>query len=187
MLVKTSDIQVNIQSQVQEYEPVTDVIPGTSPGYIKYGLYARKTMFFHAFYKAFHLESFKANRDNARILADILSNLLKYFLQNPESWTIITTPCRAHTERLGYHFASEVLKITAADTGINFIPDLIGARDKNKIEPVFYLLKPIPQLSRLILFDDILTTGKTIYTTLDLIKPNPAAPNPLIIVGINNN
>lgn len=159
-------------------------------GYVKYGLYARKTIFFHAFYKAYDLESFKGNIRNARILSDIFINLLRYFLPDPSVYTIITTPKRAHTEKLGYHFASEVIKIVAAETGINFLEDVIGAKNKNKIMPEFFQLKPIPDSSKLILFDDILTTGKTIYTTIDVLRNNPdnhLKTNPLIIVGINNN
>jgi len=191
LLIKTSDIVVSTPSQA--YEDETDNLileQDITQGYTKYGLYSRKTIFFHAFYKAYDLEAFKGNIANARILANIFTNLLKYFLPDPTLWTIITTPKRAHTEKLGYHFASEVIKITAAETGIHFLEDVVGAKNKNKITPEFFQLKPISNGSKLILFDDILTTGKTIYTTLDVLKQDPAnqlKTNPLIIVGINNN
>ena len=159
--------------------------PAPTQGYLKYGLYSRKTMFFHAFFKAYDLEDFKARKENAEVLANILSGLIRYFIPNPEAWSIITTPQRAHTERLGYHFASEVLKSTSNATGIQFVEDVIGARDKNKLEPVFFLKKPVPK-PPFILFDDILTTGKTIYTSLDIIKQE-INYRPLVIVGINNN
>jgi len=185
MLVTTNSIIANLQAQ--SHEPEEDHVTEHAPthGYLKYGLYSRKTMFFHAFFKAYDLEAFKARKENASILADILSGLIRYFIPDPASWSIITTPKRAHTERLGYHFATEVLKITSDATGIRFIEDVIGARNKNKIEPVFYLQNPLPA-SPFILFDDILTTGKTIYTSLDLIRECKGY-NPLIIVGINNN
>ena len=193
MLIKTKEILAAIESQALETEPVASLsqTPGISPGYVKYGLYSRKAIFFHAYYKAFDLEGFKANKANAQILAEIFSNLLLYFLPNPSEWYVITTPKRAHTERLGYHFSSEVLKIVSEQTGIKFLQDIVGARDKNKIEPVFFQLNPIPPGARLILYDDILTTGKTIYTTLDVLKSNPqnklAQVNIPVIVGINNN
>lgn len=192
MLFKTNEIISNLPLPVPEEPGDSPLQPtGITSGYIKYGLYSRRTIFFHAYYKAYDLEAFKADLRNARILADILTNLLKYFIPNPADWTLITTPKRAHTERLGYHFASEVLKITSADTGITFLEDVIGAMDKNKIEPRFFQLKPIPASTNLIIFDDIFTTGKTIYTTLDVLKQNPANnlqhTNPLIIIAVNNN
>ena len=191
MLIKTADIVIS-QPEPEEETPdgLLTIQQDITQGYIKYGLYSRRTIFFHAFYKAYDLESFKGNINNAKTLADILSNLIKYFIPDPCLWTVITTPQRAHTEKLGYHFASEVLRITARDTGIQFLEEVIGAKNKNKIMPEFFQLKPIPDTSKLILFDDILTTGKTIYTTIDLLRNNPEnnlKNNPLIIVGINNN
>lgn len=189
MLIKTSDIVVSTP-EVYEDEPENlSFNQDVTQGYLKYGLYSRRTIFFHAFYKAYDLESFKGNIRNASILAEIFSHLIKYFIPDPSSWTVITTPKRAHTEKLGYHFASEVIKISARETGIRFIEDVIGAKNKNKISPEFFQLKPIPN-TKLILFDDILTTGKTIYTTIDVLRSNPENKlnmNPLIIVGINNN
>ena len=190
MLIKTSDIVVSTPQAFEEEPENSPFNHDVTQGYLNYGLYSRRTIFFHAFYKAYDLESFKGNIRNAQILADILTNLIRYFIPDPSFWTIITTPQRAHTEKLGYHFASEVLKITARDTGIQFIQEVIGARNKNKIMPEFHQLKPIPDTSKLILFDDILTTGKTIYTTIDVLRNNTdnhLKTNPLIIVGINNN
>ncbi len=192
MLIKTNEILSNFSLPPLEEPADSPFQPNNITfGYLKYGLYSRRTIFFHAFYKAYDLESFKADLRNARTLADILTHLLKYFIPNPANWTIITTPKRAHTERLKYHFASEVLKITSAETGITFLEDVIGAKDKNKIEPVFFQLKPIPEKTNLIIFDDILTTGKTIYASLDVLKQNPEnnlqQTNPLIIIAVNNN
>lgn len=179
----------NPPAQMDESEDIS-CTQEYSTGYLKYGLYSRRTLFFHAFYKAYNLELFKADLNNAKVLSSILSKLIQYFIPSPQEWTIITTPKRAHTEKLGYHFASEVLKITAAEIGIHFLEDVIGAKDKNKISPQFFQLKAVPN-TRLIIFDDILTTGKTIYATLDILKANPlnnlSNYNPPIIIGINNN
>jgi hypothetical protein len=185
MLVKTSSIVASIQELPHEPDQDHAAEPAPTQGYLKYGLYSRKSIFFHAFFKAYDLEMFKSRKENARILADILSGLIRYFIPIPGAWSIITTPKRAHAERLGYHFASEVLKITAEDTGIQFVEDVIGARNKNKLDPVFFLLKPVPS-GPFILFDDIFTTGSTIYASLKLIRETTPI-NPLIIIGINNN
>ena len=185
MLVNTNSIISSLQALANDPDEGHMPEPAPTQGYLKYGLYSRRTMFFHAFFKAYDLEAFKARKENALILADILSGLIRYFIPVPSSWSIITTPKRAHTERLGYHFATEVLKNTSDATGIHFIEDVMGARDKNKLEPVFFLKKPVPA-APFIMFDDILTTGKTIYTSLDLIRQE-AQYKPLVIVGINNN
>lgn len=146
-------------------------------------------MFFHAFYKAYNLESFKADLQNASILSSILSHLILYFLPNPSQWLIITTPRRIHSERLGYHFASEVLQLTSQATGIQFQPNVIGTHNKIKLDPDFYLISPPLQFHNIILFDDILTTGKTIYASLDVLHsiPQLSGKNIPVIVGINNN
>lgn len=191
MLINTQQILSQNQLPPPEETDYNHPNPDITSGYIKYGLYARKTIYFHAFYKAYDLESFKADLRNARILADILSSLIKYFIPVPSSWAILTTPQRAHTEKLGYHFASEILKITAEETGITFLENVIGAKNKSKIQPEFFQLKPLPENTPLILFDDIFTTGKTIYTCLDVLKSNPSNHlsniNIPVIVGINNN
>jgi len=193
LLINTTDIVAAFESQVLETEPVASLFnqEENAKGYIKYGLYSRKTYFFHAYYKAFDLEAFKGDITNAKILAEILASLLKYFLTDLSQWTIITTPKRIHYQRFGYHFSSEVLKILAAQTGITFLPDIVAAVDKNKVNPEFYQLNPLPSNTKLMLYDDILTTGRTISTTLQLLRENPGnkllTPNIPVIIGINNN
>ncbi|MCX6231124.1 MAG: hypothetical protein NTZ33_06230 [Bacteroidetes bacterium] len=193
MLIKTEEIQAFIQMEASEnlvdFAGVPS--PDISPGYIKYGLYSRKSFFFHAYYKAFNMEDFKANIANAGILADILSNLLLHFLPCPAEWCIITTPKRKHFDMHGYHFASEILKLVAAKTAINFLPDIIQAKSRDKINTEFVQIKPLPATTKLILYDDILTTGRTIISTLEVLKSNPenqlTTANIPVIIGINNN
>lgn len=180
MLIKTADILTSFNPVEEDFS-----VQEYSTGYLKYGLYSRSAYFFHAFYKAYNLEAFKANVHNAATLAEIMSKLLNWFIPNIPSWTVITTPKRSHTDKLGYHFASEVLKLVSLNTGIQFLEDVLQAKDKNKIAPVFHQVKDVPS-EKLILFDDILTTGKTIYTSLEVLRESIKI-NPIIIIGINNN
>jgi predicted amidophosphoribosyltransferase len=76
-------------------------------------------------------------------------------------------------------------------SGIEFFPEFMVARSKQKYKPDFTQIKPLPKNKRLILFDDIGTTYQTIYETLKTLRENPE--NNLenvsipIFVAINNN
>ena len=193
MLFKTSDIFSKVQEQQEnEVFPTVSNAVGVDEhaGYIKYGFNSRKTFFYFSFYKAFDLEAFKANIHNASVLADQLSLLINFYVANPANLTVITTPKRSHTDKLGYNFSSEILYRVKDKTGIVFLEDVFTARTKNKLEPDFTQNKTI-ETKNLFLFDDILTTGKTVFTCLDLIRSNPenicCSLNIPVIVGINNN
>ncbi len=192
MLVNTADITTLTTSQVSETEPEISVSDENYiSGYVRYSLHRRKEFFYHAVFKAYDLEYLKADIRNAQLLANVLEDLLKHFIPFPEKTYIITTPKRAHTDKLGYHFATEVLKFLSHNYPINFISDVFTAKDKNKLDPVFFQVKSLPENAPIILFDDILTTGKTIRACMNLLKENPSnkllTPNIPILIGINNN
>ena len=193
MLFKTSDITAKIQEQQDNnIAPAVSYAVGVDEhaGYVKYGFNSRKTFFYFSFYKAFDLEAFKANVHNASILADQLALLINFYVPDPKLLTVVTTPKRSHTDKLGYNFASEILYRVKEKTGIIFLEDVFTARNKNKLEPEFTQNKIIGT-KNVFLFDDILTTGKTVFTCLDLIRSNPenacSSMNVPVIVGINNN
>lgn len=192
MLINTADTTNFATSQVSETQPEISVSDENFiSGYVRYSLHSRKEFFYHAVFKAYDLEYFKADIRNAQVLASVLEPLLRYFIPVPENTYIITTPKRAHADKLGYHFATEVLKFLSHSFPINFIPDVFIAKDKNKIDPVFFQVKSLPENAPIILFDDIFTTGKTIRACLNLLKENPAnkllTPNIPVLIGINNN
>ena len=196
MLVRSSSISTQNPEQIQVPK---NAAPDTDPEssyqdfihYTKFSLVSRKEYFIIAFYKTENLEKFKANINNADILAPIFANLIKYYFPNLENCVLITTPKRSHSEKLGYHFASEICYRTSTLTGIEFLPDMMIATSKQKFNPNFIQVLPLPPGKRVILFDDIGTTYQTIYETIKTLRQNP--DNHLenvhipIFVGVNNN
>jgi hypothetical protein len=159
--------------------------------YTKFSLVSRRDLFIIAFYKTENLEKFKGNIANADILAPLFATLLKYYIPDLENAVLITTPKRAHSEKLGYHFATEICIRTCKTINLEFIPDVLIATSKSKFNPNFIQQKPLPEGKRVILFDDIATTYQTIYATLNVLRNNPennlATVHIPIFVGINNN
>ena len=194
MLIKSSSVFIQKVSQVESHEESFSDAESSYNDYIhyaKFSLISRKDLFIIAFYKTENLEKFKANIANADILAPIFANLLKFYFPNLDNYLLITTPKRSHSERLGYHFASEICIRTSKLINIEFFPDFMVAKSKQKFKPEFTQIKPLPNNKRLILFDDIGTTYQTIYETLKTLRENPEnnlenASIP-IFVGINNN
>ncbi len=194
MLIKSTSVfvQKTVPEETQE-DPGSDAESSYNDyiHYTKFSLISRKDLFIIAFYKTENLEKFKANIANADILAPIFANLIKYYFPNLHNHLLITTPKRSHSEKLGYHFATEICIRTSKLINIEFFPDFMIARSKQKFKPDFLQIKPLPNHKRLILFDDIGTTYQTIYETLKTLRENPE--NNLenvsipIFVAINNN
>ena len=194
MLIKSSSVYLPKPTQEVSFEETNSDAESSYSDYIhyaKFSLISRKDLFIIAFYKTENLEKFKANIANADILAPIFANLLKFYFPDLHNYLLITTPKRSHSEKLGYHFASEICSRTSQLSGIEFFPEFMVARSKQKYKPDFTQIKPLPKNKRLILFDDIGTTYQTIYETLKTLRENPEnnlenASIP-IFVGINNN
>jgi len=194
MLIKSSSVIISKPTPEESYSESTNNAESAYQDYIhytKFSLISRKDLFIIAFYKSENLEKFKANVANADILAPIFANLLKYYFPNLENCLLITTPKRAHTERIGFHFASEICIRTSKLINIEFFPDFMVAKSKSKFNPEFTQIKPLPKNKRLILFDDIATTYQTLYQTLKTLRENPENQldniNIPIFVAINNN
>jgi len=194
MLIKSSSVFIPKVSQEETREESFSDTESSYNDYIhytKFSLISRKDLFIIAFYKTENLEKFKANIANADILAPIFANLLKFYFPDLHNYLLITTPKRAHSEKLGYHFASEICIRTSKLINIEFFPDFMVAKSKQKFKPDFAQIKPLPNSKRLILFDDIGTTYQTIYETLKTLRENHE--NNLenisipIFVAINNN
>ena len=99
-------------------------------------------------------------------------------LKQKEGWGIITTPKRRHKEQ---NFASMVCEKLSDMLGIPFHDDVVEAKNRARIDPVFTLVKQIDE-PNIIIYDDILTGGTTLYTTARLFPDR----NLLLVVGINN-
>lgn len=110
------------------------------------------------------------------------STFLKQFIGNINDWCIITTPRRRHHD--GYHFATAICQEIADKEKITFYENAFHCISKDRVNPEFFLLRKINE-NRVILFDDIITTGKTLTTCYNILKKENKQI--LAIVGINNN
>lgn len=123
--------------------------------------------------------------DDAEIehFAEIVSQMIVGFLGNNlahADWAIITTPKRRHKER---NFASLICEAIHQRLQIPFIEDVAVCKSKERINAVFEL-NNYPEASNLIVFDDFVTTGSTLKSMNQLLKP--LNKNLLFITGINN-
>ena len=99
-------------------------------------------------------------------------------LKQTKGWCIITTPKRRHKEK---NFASLVCEQLSQMLGIPFHEDVVEAKNRARIDPVFTLVKEVEE-PNIIIYDDILTGGTTLYTTANLFSTK----NIFLVVGINN-
>lgn len=99
-------------------------------------------------------------------------------LKQTKGWCIITTPKRRHKEK---NFASLVCEQLSQMLGIPFHEDVVEAKNRARIDPVFTLVKEVEE-PNIIIYDDILTGGTTLYTTANLFPTK----NLFLVVGINN-
>jgi pyrimidine operon attenuation protein/uracil phosphoribosyltransferase len=100
-------------------------------------------------------------------------------LRHLGGWCIVTTPKRRHKEM---NFASATAAIIAQRLNIPFYDNVISAKNRQRINPVFKLEYTFEE-PNVIVFDDILTTGSTLGACRQVL----ADKNCVFIVGINNN
>ena len=96
-------------------------------------------------------------------------------------WCIITTPRRRHKN--GFHFSTEICSKAADILHIPFYPDAFSAKDRNRINPVFYM-EENPAEVNVIVYDDIISTGETIRTVREMLLD--AGHVTFLVVGIKN-
>lgn len=71
----------------------------------------------------------------------------------------------------------------AMETIIPFYENAIQCLTKDRLNPEFFLLRPIKE-KKIIVYDDILTTGSTLLATYELLRDREQL---LFLIGINNN
>lgn len=113
--------------------------------------------------------------------AQVAAMFLERFIGSLDGWCIVTTPRRRHHE--GFHFASSVAAQIAKSGKIPFYENAFQCITKDRLNPEFFLLRKINE-NRVILYDDIITTGKTITTCFNLLKDKKQV---IVITGIYNN
>ena len=109
------------------------------------------------------------NKGNTYMFADGALEYLRHSLGEnlcKGSWCLMTTPRRRHGT--GFHFATAICEIMAADLDIPFYKDAVTCMNHNRVSPIFELKKQ-PSEKNVILYDDILTTGCTLRATRDLL------------------
>ena len=106
--------------------------------------------------------------------------LRRHIVGGYEGWCIVTTPRRRHNE--GFHFSTSICTKIAGAVKIPFYENAIQCLTKDRLNPEFFLLRPIKE-KKIIVYDDILTTGSTLLATYELLKDREQL---LFLVGINN-
>ena len=119
----------------------------------------------------------KNSGECAEAISNAVTELILSMVRPDDEWCIVTTP-----KRTEYHFATDICKKIARGLNIKFYESAIQCLNKTRINPEFHLLRPITE-QRIILFDDICTTGSTITAAYELLKERKQV---LCIVGINN-
>lgn len=122
----------------------------------------------------------KHSTEASTLFAETACNFIERLVNNTEDWCIITTPRRRHTD--GFHFASAVCELIAARLRIPFYADAVQCINRNRLDPDFHLLRPIAE-RRVIIYDDIITTGATLTATVGLLSDRDFVLN---LIGINN-
>ncbi len=122
----------------------------------------------------------KQSEDIAELFAETASSFLASFIANTKGWAIITTPRRRHYS--GFHFATAVCERIASKLGIIFYPDAVQCINRNRLAPEFHNLRPIGE-RRIIIYDDIITTGSTLTATSELFSDRDFILN---LISINN-
>lgn len=129
-----------------------------------------------------NLETLKQERSNAGTLASHAAEFIRSFFPDPQDCCILTTPARSHTQKNGFHFATEICHQVSRAIDLPFISEAFEARTRQKIEPDIKLLKEITHTS-ILMIDDIVTTGSTVKACRELL-PNK---NVFCLILINNN
>lgn len=141
------------------------------------------TLYFSTFKRSREGRAFldiKTDPQTVRTFADEGIALLGLLFRSFDGWAIVTTPRRRHDG--GFHFATEISRLMADDLGIPFYDGAAATTNRDRLHPDFVLLREVAQ-PRVIVYDDIITTGATLIATAGLFKDKEAVVN---LVGISN-
>ena len=119
-------------------------------------------------------EEIKSSGECAEVISEAATELILSLIRPDDEWK------RTHITE--YHFATDICQKIAQGVKIKFYESAMQCLNRTRINPEFYLLRPIKE-QRVILFDDICTTGSTLTAAYDLLKDRKQV---ICIVGINN-
>lgn len=117
------------------------------------------------------LTDIKSDPAMVGMFAEGMNTLVRQMLGNALAsggWAVVTSPKRRHMER---NFASLVAAELAALLGIPFYEDLALCRSRHRVGAVFELGCKPPSEPNLIVYDDFVTTGATMTSMVNLLRP----------------
>ena len=117
------------------------------------------------------LTDIKADQDMVEKFAEGMNTLIRQILGNSLAdgdWAIVTSPKRRHKER---NFASLISARLADLLGIRFYEDLAECHSKHRVGAVFTFGAEPPKENNIIVFDDFVTTGATMISMRELLRP----------------
>ena len=130
------------------------------------------------------LTDIKADQDMVEKFAVGMNTLIRQILGDSLAsgdWCIVTSPKRRHKER---NFASLISARLADLLGIRFYEDLAECHSKHRVGAVFTFEAEPPKENNIIVFDDFVTTGATMISMRELLRP--LGKNLVFFTGINN-
>ena len=130
------------------------------------------------------LTDIKADPEMVDKFAVGMNTLIRQILGNSLSsgdWCIVTSPKRRHKTR---NFASLISARLADLLGIRFYEGLAECHSKHRVGAVFTFGKQPPAEANIIVFDDFVTTGATMISMRELLRP--LGKNLVFFTGINN-
>lgn len=130
------------------------------------------------------LTDIKADPDMVEKFAVGMNTLIRQILGDSLAagdWCIVTSPKRRHKER---NFASLISARLADLLGIRFYEDLAECHSRHRVGAVFTFGKEPPAERNIIVFDDFVTTGATMISMRELLRP--LGKNLVFFTGINN-
>ncbi len=142
-----------------------------------------QTIYFSQFKRSKEGKTFreiKSSEEHARTFSDAAVEFIRTLVNSFEGWAIVTTPRRRHDG--GFHFATEICSLMAGELGIPFYDGAVATVNRDRLHPDFVLLREIPE-PRVIVYDDIITTGATLIATSELFSDKEFVLN---IIGISN-
>lgn len=122
----------------------------------------------------------KQSEEYAERFAVDVCAFLSGFIADKAGWCIVTTPRRRHYDC--FHFATDVCRRVSEKTGIPFYDGAVQTLNKDRLHPDFCLLRQIEE-RKVIVYDDIITTGSTLIATSALFADREFILN---LVSISN-
>lgn len=137
----------------------------------RYSLHRKGDLFYVSMFRTTKVgvtfEELKMSQSAACAFSEAAVRFISQMVRPDGDWCIVTAPRRRHAD--GYHLATEVCRKIAAGVKIRFYENAIQCTDKDRINPEFFLLRPIRE-PNVIFYDDIITTGSTMLASYDRYK-----------------